>query len=299
MIRLHQSFFCLVAATAIFSAQAQNPLPLAGKVSAAPQNLVPLPPRSPVNFFRSLLAMRPAERAGFLTNRPPEIRARILAKVQEYQNLDPNERELRLCATDLRWYLMPLLQLSPTNRSERLAQVPDNLRPLIKDRLVRWDILPPPLQQEFLDNDRALHYFTSVEMASQVDINPQHAAIADQFNQFFELTADEKQKTLNTLSAAERAQMEKTLRSFGQLPEEQRLQCIQNYAKFAGMSAADRAEFLKNATRWSQMSPEERQTWRDLVDHVPQWPPLPPGVIPANLYPPGFPKIPGPGVATN
>ena len=27
------------------------------------------------------------------------------------------------------------------------------------------------------------------------------------------------------------------------------------------------------------MSPKERQAWRDLVAHVPQWPPLPPGFI--------------------
>ena len=42
--------------------------------------------------------------------------------------------------------------------------------------------------------------------------------ISAQFNQFFELTPDEKQETLNTLSDAERAQMEKTLQSFSALP---------------------------------------------------------------------------------
>ena len=54
--------------------------------------------------------MTPDERENFLTNRPPEIRKRILAKVGEYEALDPDERELRLRATELRWYLMPLLR---------------------------------------------------------------------------------------------------------------------------------------------------------------------------------------------
>jgi hypothetical protein len=301
MNRLCQSIFCLVAATAVFSTHAQN-LPLPPKNSSTPQNLIPPPPASqaasPVTFFRNLLAMSPKERADFLTNRPPEIRARILAKVHEYQALDPDERELRLCATELRWYLLPLMQMSPTNRAARLAQMPEDLRPLAKDRLVQWDILPPPLQQEFLENGRALHYFARVETASEVDINPKHAEIAEQFNQFFELTPDEKEKTLNTLSAAERAQMEKTLQSFDKLPPPQRLQCMRNYAKFAGMSAAERAEFLKNAEHWSQMSPADRQTWRDLVAHVPQWPPLPP-IVPANLIPHAPPKISRPNMATN
>ena len=66
--------------------------------------------QSPVDFFRQLLAMTPAERVASLTNRPPEARARILAKVREYQALGPDERELRLRATELRWYLTPLLR---------------------------------------------------------------------------------------------------------------------------------------------------------------------------------------------
>jgi hypothetical protein len=39
------------------------------------------------------------------------------------------------------------------------------------------------------------------------------------------------------------------------------------------MSDAERAEFLKNAESWAKMSPQERQTWRDLVARIPLWPP--------------------------
>ncbi len=74
---------------------------------------------------------------------------------------------------------------------------------------------------------------------------------------------------------------------------------MRNYAKFAGMSPPARAEFLKNAEAWSKMSPAERQTWRDLVAHVPLWPPMPPTLIPANLIPHVTPKIPHASVATN
>ena len=66
----------------------------------------------------------------------------------------PDERELRLRATELRWYLLPLLQESPSNRDARLAQVPADLRDLVKTRLDEWNILPPPLQQEFLENEQ-------------------------------------------------------------------------------------------------------------------------------------------------
>jgi hypothetical protein len=302
MSRLYQFIFCL-SALAVFSVQAQNP-PGPSPVEFPPDatnRYPPLPPvPPPVFFFRQLLAMSPSERADSLTNRPPEARARILAKVREYQSLGPDECELRLRATELRWYLTPLLRVPPAERNQQLALVPEDLRGLVKARLELWNILPPPLQQEFLANDQALHYFAHVETTNRPAAMANQQKITAQFNQFFELTPAEKQQTLSTLSEAERAQMEQTLQTFAQLPPPQRNRCLRNYAKFAGMSAADRAEFLKTAERWSQMSPEERQTWRDLVAQVPVWPPLPP--LPPPLPPQPTPHsspMPQPNVATN
>ena len=285
MIWSRQSIFFLAAVTAAFAAYAQI-LPTATGEGVHAVSSTPAPLVSPVAFFRNLLAMSPKERADFLTNRPPEIRARILVKINEYEALGPNERELRLRATELRWYLMPMLQTTPTNRDEQLARVPDDLRDIVRDRLSQWDVLPPEVKQEFLANGRAIYYFSRINPpgspAALNLIDTRQQQISGQFNQFLELTPEEKQATLKTLSAAERAQMEKTLQSFEQLPLQQQAQCVNNYAKFAGMSDADRAEFLKNAERWSQMSPAERQTWRDLVAHVPEWPPLPAAIFPQN-----------------
>jgi hypothetical protein len=293
---LRPAIFCL-ALSVVVVARAENSLPVLPKKNfVTPTNLIPLPQTvSPVQFFRQLLVMSPRERASFLTNRPPALREKILAKVREYQTLSPDERELRLRATELRWYLVPLMRLAPVDRADRLAAMPDDLRELANARLTQWDLLPPPMQQEFLANGDALHYFAQVEITN----NNSDEKISAQFNQFFELTPAEKQTALNTLSPAERAQMEKTLQSFDQLPLQQRFQCIHNFSKFAGMSADERAEFLKNAEHWSQLPPSERQAWRDLVAHVPEWPPLPPPIIPQNLMPHPPQKISHTNVATN
>jgi hypothetical protein len=79
--------------------------------------------------------------------------------------------------------------------------------------------------------------------------------------------------------------MEATLKEFEKLPPKQRVLCLRNYAKFAGMSSTERAEFLKTAEKWSKMSPKERQAWRDLVARVPMMPPSPNPVIPPGLIP--------------
>ena len=307
------------------AAETVTNVPAPQKLFSAPTNLSPptMPhSKSPVDLFRRLLALTPAERENSLTNRPPEIRGRILAKLREYEALDPNERELRLRATELRWYLLPLMHESPTNRAARLAVIPDDLRALIKTRLTLWDILPPPLQKEFFESERALRYFTHVDSPTNPPMPPippgrgrhhgpqdpdlarwnalpedQHQKITAQFNQFFELTPMEKKKTLNTLSDAERQQMEKTLETFGKLPPAQRLKCIRAFTEFTGMSAQEKQDFLKNAQRWSQMSPKERQTWRDLVTHIPEWPPLPPALMPP--MPPQLTQRLHPVAATN
>ena len=303
-------------------------VPAPQKLFSTPTNLL-LPPvphlKSPVDLFRELLAMTPAERENSLTNRPPGIRDRILTKVREYEALDPNERELRLRATELRWYLPPLMHESPTNRAARLADVPDDLRPLVKAHLMQWDILPPPLQEEFFESEHALRYFTHVDSPISPPLPPlpplpqdqrwrhnpggpdlahwntlpedQRQKITAQFNRFFELTPMEKKKTLNSLSDAERKQMEKTLETFGELSPVQRLKCIRAFTEFAGMSAQEKQDFLKNAQHWSQLSPKERQTWRDLVTRVPEWPPLPPALMPP--MPPQLTQRLHPVAATN
>ena len=197
-------------------------VPAPQKLFSAPTNLsLPLMPylKSPVGLFRELLAMTPAERENYLTNRPPGIRARILAKLRDYEALDANERELRLRATELRWYLLPLLHESPTNRAAQLAAIPDDLQPLVKNRLQQWQILPPPMQTEFLESERALRYFTHVDSPNNPPLPPlppdqgwhqgppdpdtahwntlsddQRQKITAQCNRFFELTPMEKRK---------------------------------------------------------------------------------------------------------
>ena len=302
MNRFRQLVLVFAATVLAFSSPAQTPALATPKKNSTPTNLLPMSPPAPappVTFFRQLLAMSPTERNAALTNRPPETRERIKAKIREYLALDADQRELRLRATELRWYLAPLFRLPPATREALGAQVPEDLRAIVKTRLAQWDALTPELQQEFLDNDKTLHYFARVETTNAVAASPEQQKISAQFNQFFELTPEEKLQTLNTLSDAERAAMTQTLTTFEKLPAQQRLQCTRNYAKFAGMSGAERTEFLKNAERWSQMSPKERQSWRDLVAHVPMMPPMPPANVPADLIPHPTPKPTRAVVVTN
>jgi hypothetical protein len=288
-----------------------------------PSDMMPALPavKSPVALFRELLAMSPLELKQSLTNRSPESQKIIRAKLREYAAMDADRREERLQATEMCWYLQPLLTGSATNRAERLASIPFRNRRFVADRLGEWDKLPADVQKDLLANKDTLSYLTEIKGLTDdarrnivTNMSParrerlqagieqwnrmpeeQRQKMMSRFNQFFDLTAAEKEKTLRTLSVPERRQIEKTLVTFGKLPPDQRATCIRAIEKYTNLNLAERQRFWKNAERWGTLTPSQRQAWRDLVNKLP--PPLPTDFPP--LPPSHSASRPVPAVATN
>jgi hypothetical protein len=265
----------------------------------------------PVDPFHELLAMNPAERKQFLAARPPETQRLILAKVREYESSGPNLRELRLKATELYYYLWPLMNTPASNRPPLLALVPQNDRKEIGRRLRAWDEFPANKQQELLTNAAAIRFFTDLQTRPpplppaspaqraklergipqwQALPRAQQQRITARFKRFFDLTPQEQQEACNTLSEPERRQIEKTLHKFENLSPADRAKAIRSFEKFACLSLEQRRQFLKNAELWRLMPPDKRQNWRDLVNELPQQPPFPPGFFRPPMPPGSFPR---------
>jgi hypothetical protein len=290
---------------------------ISGRPAAAPE--------SPVETFRKLLAMSPAERDQFLNHYPAASRERILEKLQEYQILPVELRELRLQVTELRWYLLPLMRMSPARRAEQLNMVPESCRELVAARLEQWEVLPPSLKDEVLEYETTMQYFVGRNAGGHAVIQRQ-VVVEDvpekerpalerklarwqalppiqrqqmyaSFEQYFQLSEDEKQRTLDALSESQRQEAEKVLEPIEKWPRAQQARYVAAFRKFADMSPAERDWFMKNAGRWQRMSAAERQAWRDLVQQLSDLPILPPGAFqPRPLS--TAPGLPGP-VRTN
>ena len=262
-----------------------------------------------VDTFRELRAMHPAERRQFLAARPPETQRQILAKVREYESFSPNQRELRLKATELYYYLWPLMNTPASHRPPLLALVPQSDREEIERRLLAWDQFPAGKQQELLTNAVAIRFFTELKTgppplppaspAQEANLQrgilqwqalpqAQQQKITYRFKRFFDLTPEEQREACNTLSEPERRQIEKTLYKFENLSSPDRAKAIRSFEKFARLSLDQRRLFLKNAELWKLMPPDERQNWRDLVNDLPQQPPAPPGLHEFPPFPSGF-----------
>jgi len=205
-----------------------------------------------------------------------------------------------LRATELRWYLAPLMRAHPTNRVAQLALVPEEFRTLVEERLKLWDLLPPETQKEVQESEWSIRWLLGnptnepplpqrekleEQLASWLALPPeQRQRMCYRFQQFFELSPREKEKILSAFPEAERGEMDKTLQAFEKLPPDQRNLCVNAFSKFADMTPENRAQFLKKAERWKETPPDDRQMWRTIVTKLP---PLPPGFGKPSL-PPGF-----------
>jgi hypothetical protein len=248
----------------------------------------PITLRCPVEFFRELLAMEPQEQEKALVNRAN--RKEILAKIAEYQALrerDPNQCELKLKATELRWYLQRVMEVPAAGRPGLLAGVPEKDRKLVEVRLRYWESLPVAVQRQLQTNEIARGYFSlppeqrNPEAPMPTDplfLMPgeQRQKILASFARFFDFTSEEQERVLRTLSEPERQQIEKTLKHFEQFSPARRADCVHWFGKFENLTPEERQQFLKNAERWKVMTPAERQEWKNLVGTLAIMPPFTP-----------------------
>lgn len=268
---------------------------------------------TPVAYFRGLLGMTPAERERVLADKSEEQRKQVLAKVREYEALPREVREERLLQTDLHWRLLVLLRLDAAERKARLQEVSPIYQPMILSQLALWDELPGDMRKALLEKESFLRTYLQWQghsPAAQADIlgklpagqrahwteelnrwqglpESRRAELSRAFRQFFYLTEEQQQATIQALSETERRQMEQALQSFANLPPALQRQCVESFSKFAAMSTGERNQFLQNAAKWEAMSEYERQTWRTLVNRLP---PVPPGFYNSKLppMPPGL-----------
>lgn len=304
--------FCQKAtAVLLFASSLVLPLSRLGAQNAAAAStnaVAPAVQQSPVETFRKLLAMSPQERVQFLRIYPAEVREGLVKKIQEYQILPPQLRELRLRATELRWYLLPLMKTNATARAEQLKTIPEPYRTLVEDRLREWAIWPPQLKEEVLEYESTTHYMVAHGVGGTI-VQPQSAPedvpgpetaelerklsqfsalpaerreeIYQRVSRYFEFSDAEQQKILDTLSEQERTTAETTVGPLEKWPKEQQEQYFTAFRQYASMSPQERQQFMKNVERWERMSPQERQAWRDLAEQLSKTPPYPIGFSPA------------------
>jgi hypothetical protein len=252
--------------------------------------------------------MTPAARAVELQKKSPKNRAIIEDRLKEFDALPKDQREVRLKLMELRWQLMSLIRLAPTNRAPAIKLIPEQDRLLVNERLRYWDQLEPDIQKAVLENEMMLSYIISgqaantTELTNRIETLPpnlrsnllatmqrwrqmtpqEQQTIYQNFRSVFDLDDRQRQKVISQgafdrSSATEQEKIALVLKNIENLPRDQRERWMNSLQRFTSMSMEERARFVQNAERWQKMSEAERQTWRNLTRKMPPLPPLPPG----------------------
>ena len=267
-----------------------------GRGQAADAPGLPPIPRSPIEDFRRWLEMPQADREKELAGYSEAKRAVLRRKLLAYEQMPAAERDYRLRALELRWYLQPLLNVTPAERGNYLQVIPERLHAAVTNRLAHWDSLDTTARRDFLADEAKRElvtgYFTQPRRHPSPPMpgpplppaldqefkrweNNSPTRLAFHITNFFEMPKADQLKALNYFSETERAEIQKTLDAFARLTPADRLECVQSFQRFANMSREERSSFLRNAARWQQLTPEERAAWRDLVTKLPPMPPEP------------------------
>jgi hypothetical protein len=310
----------LVGKTQVWSGDPTLHLAQTNLFSLASTNLSLL---SPIDHFRQLLTQSPAEREKLLAQKPEPQRRLILAKLAEYDAMPVQERELRLQATRLRWQLLTLMRMEPATRDQAIMLLPTEERQQIENRLSQWNLLPPAIQHVLLDFPETTNAVASPPQPASnaapllapspsrpVNLPPvgedlaqwqtmplahRHKVLA-RFQQFFELTPAEKEKTLAVLENQQRQKVQSTVAAWQALPQSQRQQRFASLKKFADLPPTEQAQYQKLAQEWNRLKPSDRQVVQYYVDQLPPVPsdmilPTNPGFMPkpnqaaSNLHP--------------
>jgi hypothetical protein len=290
----------LVVIVAAAGSQTPSPTP-----PAAPLPPVAASASAVTDLWRRVLAMDDAQREAFISSKPAASQAFLRSKVQEFLVLPPEKREMRLRALELRAYMLPLMRLPAPARAQQIEQLPSDKRSDVKKRLLTWDIMPPQLQKDVLENEAAIRLVMEsgnrnasreellaavaparrAEMETNLirwnEISPaQQDQMVSNFERYFGQPLEERGKALRTLNEGDLAIITPTLNKLERMPDGERDRVLDGIRKFKSLPPAAQKDFVRAAAKWQAMTDKDRQLWRQLVTtiHARSGPPMPPPI---------------------
>jgi hypothetical protein len=282
-----------------------------GQERPAPRS-APIPPATAAataatDLWRRVLAMNAEQREEFIQSKPASAQVYLRSKVREYLALSPAEQEARLAALELRSMMLSLMKLSAPVRAQQLQALSAVKRKEVERRLLTWDILPPPLQKDVLENETVVRLFIESRQSGAsreqllADMPPQRRQEVEKkleawdsmtgekqdqvfasVERFFELDEKTRSRTLGELSDRDRARLMPTLSAFDRMPKEQRDRALEGFRRFKQLSAAEQQEFVRTAQRWEAMKESDKRLWRQIVISLRSAPMPPPPTPPAR-----------------
>jgi hypothetical protein len=254
---------------------------------------------SPVEKFRLLLEASSSELNSELDAYPEETRSRISVKIEEYRKLSVEKRRQKLTATELRWYLPPLLNADQVTRDFHLRKLEPGLAEVIHQRLMTWDSLPEDLKSSSSKSNLIIGHLSkapsinpplptpsapgTVTTAPSLPTDPGNSVsedLADPVSQerlqrlkaYFEMNQEAKNATLKDASLMSDSIFMSRLKWLETMPEQLRERVLSHLIRFQELSVEEKKAFGKSIKTWNRLPQPEKQALRNLVKKTPPFP---------------------------
>ena len=309
MDRLVAMVAVVALALAAMVATAQNQPSSRANADSPPQAIMP---PSPINQFRGLLTMPREDQEEFLAGKQPSQATVLRRKIVEYRNMPSQERDFRLRQLELCRWILPLMRLEPESREAPLDRIAERHRLVVQERLEEWDRLSAAQKDAVLKDRIVLSYFFRPEadfLERQEDVlnimppelktkmeadlaewrsrsNAERQRMMSRLNQLLSLNQAARDKVLVGIPQSDHAQLRSTLSAFEKLKPEQRRRAIEGFGRLANLSVTEREQFIFSASQWQEMSPQQRDLWKLLIERLQHPSPTPPSPADVLIRPP-------------
>lgn len=248
---------------------------------------------SPISKFRTILNWSPEERSQFVKKQPANVQRILERKIMEYEALSESQREFRLIATELHFYLDPLLVGNRNIDPSAVQEVPPHLRKYIDQSVGFWNRIKPAHRDLLLAKKEAVSYLISISsrLYDLEKLMPKPAPEWDNLYNFLQLPHNKQLSFMKAYQIKPSIEMEKLLVAFQGLEDEEKRNCAHAFVCYLSFPNNLKTQFVDGLAEWSQKKPSERSIWREIASKYPRIRPVPvpPGSNinqQAQIYPP-------------
>jgi hypothetical protein len=254
---------------------------------------------SPVEKFRLLLEASSSELKAELDAYPEETRSKISVKIAEYRKLSVENRRQKLTATELRWYLPPLLNVDQDTRDFHLKKLEPGLAEVIHQRLMTWDSLPEDLKSSSSKSSLIIGHLSKAPSlnpplptpsasgtvasapklpkvpGTSVSVNaaaPVSQERLQRLKAYFEMNQEAKNATLKDASLMSDSIFMSRLNWLETMPDQLRERVLSHLIRFQELSAEEKKDFGRSIKTWNRLPQPEKEALRNLVKKTPPFP---------------------------
>ncbi len=232
---------------------------------------------SPISHFRQLLELNTQQREAIILRQEPSTRRILERKLEEYASLSEGEKEFRLFATELHFYLEPMIGRDSSIEKIPADRIPDSIIPHLRTAMDFWNQLPVSQRDLLLSKKKAITYLITLTYSSArlSAIVPEQSDEWESLNRFLALSLDKQKAFLNSYGLAGNTRIVQVLEKMASLSADQRDRSVHALTCYLSFPPAMKDRFMDGVHTWNSMKPTERTVWRQIADRYPRVKPAP------------------------